>query len=108
MTVKNQEAANAIAAALSAGFTHPGNGTDRPAANFHLPGLDLRGKPTHMVESIKATLQIIGDSLVYMLENDQDFTIIPNVELKQLRADLKKANDELAGAAAELAFDCHE
>lgn len=85
MTVKNQEVANVIAEAMSRGFTHPG-ADKRQAANFHLPGLDPRGKPTHMVEAIKAITQTMGESIVYLIEHDLDSTIITNAELSALRA----------------------
>jgi hypothetical protein len=85
VTVKNQEAVNAIAAAFTTGFTNPGS-DQRQAANLYLPGLDPRGKPTHIAEAIKAALQSISEAIVYVIEQKLDSTIIPNSELKELRA----------------------
>jgi hypothetical protein len=93
VTIKSQETANAIAVALSNGFTHPGSTGGRQAANMHIPGLDPRGKPTHMVEAIKGVTQAIGESIVNLIENDLKCTIIPNDELAALR-------DEIAAVKA--------
>ncbi len=94
MPIKNQPAADAIAEALSNGITHPG-ADKRQAANLYLPGLNPRGKPTHMAEAIKAGNQAIAEAIIHHIETNLDSTIITNVALNELRGQVQSLESEL-------------
>lgn len=105
MTIKNQNAANLIAAQLAQGITHPG-AENRQATNLNFPGLDPRGKPTHMQEAIKGALQAISEAIIHHLE--QTHTIIPTEHLKTLQDELGKLKKEHETHATELIQDTYE
>jgi hypothetical protein len=90
MPIKNQGIANKVAVALSNGLTHPGQ-DKRQATNLHFPGLDVRGKPTHMQEAIKGALQAIAEAIVHLIE--QDHTIVLTSDHKVMQAELQRLHD---------------
>ena len=84
--IKAQAAADAIAAMLAEGVKHPGNpDTKQPAAELIIPMFRTHGKPPPFGDATRAANQTIAEAIIYHIETQLGCTIIPNVELDQLR-----------------------
>jgi hypothetical protein len=92
--IKNQAAADAIAASLPDGVNHPGNpDTKQPAARLVIPMFRTHGLPPPLNDAARRSNQTIAEAIVYFVETQLDSTIIPNPELEQLRLEAAQHED---------------
>lgn len=85
--VKNTAAAEAIAKALAEGLAHPGDPernirpTNMTLPQFRVPA----GAPPPYKKGVEEGNRMIAESIVYLLETQLDYSIVPNRHEAQLK-----------------------
>lgn len=88
-----------IAGLISNGFVngmyHPGNDQDQKPSTIHLPLFRTAGLPPELYQQTEATVKMMGESIVWMINNDGNSEIIDKGELAKLREDLSNSQAEV-------------
>ncbi len=84
--LRNQAAADAIAAMLADPLQHPGNpDTKQPSASLVIPMFRLHGKPAPFADAGRQVNATVAEAIVYFIEHNLGLELIPTAELDQLR-----------------------
>lgn len=76
-----------ISQGLVDGLEHPGNESDSPGT-IRLPLFRMAGQPPEMYEQIQATVTMIGEAIVHLIETRGESVIIARSELDALKDEL--------------------
>lgn len=77
------------------GLYHPGDGKDQQPSTIRLPLFRMAGQPAELYAQTEATVKMMGESIVWLIENDGDSEIVSKPELAKLREDLAAAQAEV-------------
>ena len=76
-----------ISQALVDGLEHPGNESE-PPGTIRLPLFRMAGQPTEMYEQIQATVTMLGEAIVHLIETRGESVIVARSEFDALRNEL--------------------
>lgn len=76
------------------GLQHPGYEKGQPPSVIRLPLFRTAGMPPEVWQQVEETVKMIGEAIVYLIENDGESEIIKKTELEALRAELAQLKEE--------------
>lgn len=77
------------------GMYHPGNDKEQKPSTIHLPLFRMAGQPPELYQQTEATVKMMGEAIVWLINNDGKSEIIDKDELAKLREDLSAARTEV-------------
>lgn len=87
----NTAIAELIADKLTRGLPHPGNKeAGEEPVTILLPLFKMSSMPAEMYQQVEATVKMMSEAIVHVIETEGESEIIKHAELKALRDELDK------------------
>ena len=87
--------AGIISDAFVNGLYHPGDGKQQQPSTIRLPLFRMAGQPPELCQQTQEAVKLMGESIVWIINNTGNSEIIDKDELAKLREDLAAARTEV-------------